>query len=59
MRTCRRCGACFNEKDIEESNPFQSLGTMFHEDNREMDSQDLCQKCREDLGIFFLLAFDA
>lgn len=58
MRTCNRCGTCFDEKNIED-NPFQSIGTIFRDGDGEMDPDDICPKCREDLGIFYLLAFDA
>ena len=56
MKTCRRCG-----EEIEESsgkfNPMQELGEMFLDSTAESGADDLCPKCREDLGIANLLGF--
>lgn len=59
MPTCLRCNARFDETEPIEYNPIEELGAVFIETIGNIDFHDLCPACREKLGIFSLLAFNA
>jgi hypothetical protein len=54
---CRRCGEEF-EEDSGDYNPAQELGEMFLDSMGGSGADDLCPKCREELGATNLLGFD-
>jgi hypothetical protein len=57
MRVCRECGEVFDEDD-HEYNPASELGDIFLEFTWESDTEYLCPRCKEELGIVSLLGFD-
>jgi len=56
MATCKECGQEF-EEDSGDYNPAQELGEMFLDGIGESGADDLCPKCREELGVTNLLGF--
>ncbi len=56
MKRCKRCDKPFME-DEERYNHIRDLGEIYVEEIGNVDAQDLCPKCREDLGIMNLLGF--
>ena len=56
MRTCSKCGESFQKGD-EDYNPATDLGEMFLEQVEDDDAEDVCPKCKEELGIINLLGF--
>ena len=56
MPRCIKCGEKYGE-DERGANPFETLGELFLESAGEK-LQDLCPRCREELGVLGLLAFD-
>ena len=54
MTTCSKCGESFREGD-EERNPAKDLGEMFLAQMEDVDTDDICPKCKEELGIINLL----
>jgi hypothetical protein len=56
MRSCSKCGESFREED-EERDPALDLGEMFLEHMEDEAAEDVCPKCKEELGIFNLLGF--
>lgn len=54
MRTCSKCGESFQKGD-EEHNPATDLGEMFFEHTGNDDAEDVCHKCKEEMGIINLL----
>jgi len=57
MKICKRCFREFNEEDVLDVNPATGLADIFIEDIDIQDINDLCLKCREELGIINLLGF--
>jgi len=56
MPICKKCGEKFDEESKAVS-PAETLGALFLESAGE-EPDNLCPKCREELGIFALLGFD-
>ncbi len=56
MKRCKRCDKPFME-DENRYNHISDLGEIYLEEVGNVDVQDLCPKCREDLGIMNLLGF--
>jgi hypothetical protein len=56
MKRCRRCGEEF-EEDSGEYNPARELAEIFLDNTGGFGADDLCPKCREELGITNLLGF--
>ena len=56
MLRCRKCGEKYDE-DIGTMSPMEALGELFLESSGE-SPQDLCPRCREDIGVIGLLGFD-
>jgi len=54
MKTCSKCGESFQKGD-EEHNPATDLGEMFFEHTGDDDAEDVCHKCKEEMGIINLL----
>ena len=57
MPRCRKCGEKYDEEEGAVS-PVESLGELFLESAGE-SPQNLCPRCREELGMLALLGFDA
>jgi hypothetical protein len=58
MKTCQRCFREFREREDCYDNPAQKLGALFLKSTRGIDEDDLCPKCKKELGITSLLGFD-
>jgi len=57
MPRCRKCGEKYDE-DEGPASPVEVLGELFLESAGE-SPQNLCPRCREELGMLALLGFDA
>ncbi len=55
MKRCKRCDRPFIDDD--NYAPVRELGEIFPEEVGDIDVEDLCLKCTEDLGIMNLLGF--
>lgn len=53
---CRKCGGKYGE-DEGAASPFETLGELFLESAGE-EPDNLCPRCREELGVLGLLGFD-
>jgi hypothetical protein len=56
MPRCRKCGEKYDE-DEGATSPFEALGDLFLESVGETPL-NLCPRCREEMGVLGLLAFD-
>ncbi len=56
MPRCKRCGEKYVE-DEGAASPVEVLGELFLESAGERP-QDLCPRCREEIGVLGLLGFD-
>jgi len=56
MPRCRKCGEKYDE-DEGATSPFEALGDLFLESAGETPL-NLCPRCREEMGVLGLLAFD-
>lgn len=54
MKTCKYCDERFDETEQEPGSPGQ-LGAISLETARDADSDDVCPKCKEELGIINLM----
>jgi len=57
MKTCKHCDEEFEESSGE-YNPAEELVEIFLDSTGESGADDLCPKCKEELGINSLLGFD-
>jgi hypothetical protein len=57
MKACAKCGEEFEETDSA-YDPVQELGDTFLDSTGDYRADDLCPRCREELGITNLLGFD-
>ena len=57
MKTCSNCGQSIQENDMK--NAAEILGELQETSTGEFDDQNLCQACKEELGMFSLMGFDA
>ncbi len=57
MKTCSNCGQPIQENDMD--NAAEILGELQETSTGEFDDQNLCQTCKEELGMLSLMGFDA
>ena len=55
MRQCRRCGERYDEEEGTKS-PAEALGEIFLE-SAGGEPDNLCPRCREEIGVLGLLGF--
>ena len=55
MKTCSNCGQSIQENDMK--NAAEILGEIQEESTGEFDDQNLCQACKEELGMLRLMGF--
>mgnify|MGYP006910658611 CR=1 FL=1 len=48
MKICKRCFREFDEEESQDISPAGSLAEIFL---RDIDIEDLCPECREELGL--------
>ncbi|MCE5206688.1 MAG: hypothetical protein LLG42_00055 [Chloroflexi bacterium] len=57
MKTCSNCGQPIQENDMK--NAAEILGELQETSTGEFDDQNLCQTCKEELGMLSLIGFGA
>ena len=57
MKTCSNCGQTIQENDTK--NAAEMLGELEESSSDEFDDQNLCQACKEELGMLSLMGFGA
>ena len=57
MKTCSKCGQPIQENDM--NNAAEILGELQETSSGEHDDQNLCQECKEELGMLSLMGFGA
>ena len=57
MKTCSNCGQPIQENDMK--NAAEILGELEESSSDEYDEQNLCQTCKEELGMLSLMGFGA
>ena len=57
MKLCKKCFREFDENDKMEDSPARELGDIFLSETGNVDIEDICPQCREELGILNLLGF--
>lgn len=57
MKLCKRCFREFDENEIIDYNPARKLGDIFISNIGNVDVEDICPECSEELGIMSLLGF--
>ena len=57
MKLCKKCFKEFDENDNIEDSPARKLGDIFISDIGNVDIEDICPECREELGIINLMGF--
>lgn len=55
MKTCSNCGQPIQENDMK--NAAEILGELQEASTGEFDDQNLCQTCKEELGMLSLMGF--
>ena len=55
MKTCSNCGQPIQENDMK--NTVEILGELQETSSDEFDDQNLCQACKEELGMLSLMGF--
>ena len=55
MKTCSNCGQPIQENDMK--NAAEILGELQETSTGEFDDQNLCQACKEELGMLSLMGF--
>jgi len=57
VKICENCLGAYIDED-EPATPAYRLGQLFFDTLEDRDArQNICPKCREELGILFLLGF--
>ncbi|MFA5286264.1 MAG: hypothetical protein WC347_11760 [Smithellaceae bacterium] len=57
MKTCSNCGQAIQENDMKDA--AEILGELQETSTGELDDQNLCQACKEELGMLSLMGFGA
>jgi len=57
MKLCKKCFREFDENDKMEDSPARELGDIFISETGNVDIEDICPECREELGIINLMGF--
>jgi hypothetical protein len=57
MKLCKRCFKEFDEDENIYSIPARELRDIFISDIGDMNIEDICPDCREELGVMSLMGF--
>jgi len=57
MKLCKKCFREFDENNKMEDSPARELGDIFISETGNVDIEDICPECREELGIINLMGF--
>ena len=57
MKLCKKCFREFDENDKMEESPARELGNIFISEISDIDIEDICPECREEIGIINLMGF--
>lgn len=57
MKLCKRCFKEFDEDESMDYSPARKLGNIFISRIGDIDVEDLCPECREELGMMNLMGF--
>ena len=57
MKLCKRCFREFDEGENFDSSPARKLGDTFISDIGDIEAEDICPECREELGIMNMMGF--
>ena len=57
MKLCKKCFRKFDENDKMEDSPARELGEIFLSETGNVDIEDICPECREELRIINLMGF--
>ena len=57
MKLCKKCFKEFDDNDKMEDSPARELGDIFLSETGNVDIEDICPECREELGIINLIGF--
>ncbi len=57
MKLCKKCFRKFDENDKMEDSSARELGDIFISGMGDVDIEDICPECREELGIINLMGF--
>jgi hypothetical protein len=57
MKVCKNCLRKFDVLEDKEYHPLHDLGDIFWVCIDNVDIDDLCPECREEMGMFTLLGF--
>ena len=58
MKVCKNCSQDFNEIENDSQNPMVELGKIFLKHVGEVNVNDYCPECREELGMLNVAGFD-
>ena len=57
MKLCKKCFKEFDDNDKMEDSHARELGDIFLSETGNVDIEDICPECREELGIINLIGF--
>jgi hypothetical protein len=57
LKLCKRCFKEFDEDEGVEYSPARNLGDIFISAVGDVDVEDICLECREELGIMNIMGF--
>ena len=57
MKLCKKCFREYDEDESIDSSPARELGDIFISEIGDVNIEDICSECREELGILNLLGF--
>ena len=57
MKLCKRCFREFDEDENLDYSPARELADIFISDTGDIEAEDICPECREELGIMNLMGF--
>jgi hypothetical protein len=57
LRRCKRCFKEFHDNENIAYSPARDLGDIFISGIGDVDVEDLCPECREELGVMNIIGF--
>lgn len=57
MKLCKRCFMELDKDGNIDANPVRKLGEIFISNMGNVDIDDICPECREELGVMNLMGF--
>jgi hypothetical protein len=57
LKLCKRCFKEFDEDESVDYSPARALGDIFISDVGDVDIEDICPECREELGVMNIIGF--